>query len=562
MIWKQRETNREQLQALGDAGISEFFANLVSNRNFPDVRSKQDVAQLINSPLDLLEDPSNIANVANIAQMFCDASGKAVAVYGDYDVDGIVSSYMCKRLLLSLGAESVDVYIPNRMEDGYGLNPTSVKRFCTAIKKNYALIVVLDCGSSSRDQIHIIRQKLPQTKVVVIDHHIVDEDNFSSNADYVVNPRMGKHTPYCTGGLMYQMVRQCSTIQAFEHHLYLPYSAMTTIADVCDLVDSNRIIVMHGIKYLETSEDIGLQELFKAGDVKMDDCEAEDIAFRIAPMINASGRIEVAAPAFKLLMSQDRDEAKGFAKKLQTLNETRKKIQKKMEHEAEALGQLKHADHGLLLYSDDWNTGVVGIVASRMVEKFGVPAICFGEAKGEIKGSARSIGEINIKAVMDSVSDLFERYGGHEMAAGATLKREVLNEAAQIFDEAVGRYKEENGIGEPVFHYDLLLTMDVIRRINNDFCERLSKLGPFGHGNERPIFRINGIECKQVRQWSKNNGGFVDFDEFGLTCIAYGENLKAKMEDRALDLLISITRSFLDGERWAYRVEAFTESDS
>jgi single-stranded-DNA-specific exonuclease len=562
MIWKEKLYREDQFNLLKGQGVAELFCSLIANRNFEHIKKKSDIKTLIDSPFDLIEPPEALENIELAMRECITAGGHDVVVFGDYDVDGIVSSYMFEKLMRELHASSVDVYLPSRTSDGYGLNDRSVENFIKICKKPYALVAILDCGSSSRKHIEKIRAHLPDARCIVIDHHIIEPENFSSNADAVVNPRMNDATPYCTGGLVFQLARKCGEEAIINVPKYMPYAALTTIADVCELTGTNRVIVKNGLRQLNSCTDVGLSTLFKVADVSTIDCNSEDIAFRIAPMINASGRMTVASDAYKVFMSEDIEQAKVSAKHLKSLNEDRKKIQKEAAVEAISIFDADQAGKSsALLYKENWNPSIVGIVASKISETYNVPTICFGNYDGKIKGSARSIEGVNIKEIMDSCSEIFIAHGGHEMAAGAELDPAFIDTAWEIFDKKVKEYLEAHNIGEPSISYDCELSPDLMLRVNDVFCERLAMLEPYGPGNPTPIFRANGLQCNRVKEWGSGTGAFVHFDNTGLNSVAYGKGIKKRLHGKTVDVLFSINRSFLDEEDWHMRIIDFKQDN-
>lgn len=558
MNWKQKPFDDEQYSMLRHAGLVPLFCTLISNRAFSDVRTKTDVQKLVTAPFSMIESPLDIPNMDIATKIILQNGEEDAVVFGDYDVDGITSSFMCERLLKDLGARSVDVYLPSRVNDGYGLNPKSVKNFLSICQKDYALVVVLDCGSSSHDQIENIKERLPNAKIVVIDHHIISEDSISSNADVIVNWRLGDCTPYCTAGLVYQLSRLCGREKRLNDNDYLPYAAIGTIADVCEMVHSNRIIVRNGLEALSAVKDPGLLALLEISEVKIKDCNPEDISFKIGPLLNASGRIKVAKKAYRLLKSGTKEDAHKRACELKKLNEERRAIQQKIAEEAiSQFEERKIPMKSALLYSEQWNPGVVGIVASKITEKYHVPTICFGMSNGAIKGSARSVQGINIKEVMDICSHIFLKYGGHEMAAGATLDPVCLETAWDTFNEAVLRYMDKNNIGEPSVYYDYEVDPDLLLKIDEVFCERLVKLEPYGSGNEMPVFRANNVFCSKVKEWRSGKGGFVNLDNTSLQAFGFFPELQDQLENCSVDILFSLVRSFLPGDKWQIKIIDF-----
>lgn len=557
MDWKIKSFRKEQYNRLKTQGVAPVFCALVSNRDFPWVKNKKDIGLLIQSPFSMLEDATNIAGLEQIANHLREIEGKDVVIFGDYDADGVLSSFICEKLLYEIGVKSVDVYLPSRIDDGYGLNQTSVDNFLAICKKNYSLVIVLDCGTSSKSQIDKIKGHLKNAKVAIIDHHIIDPYNFSSNADFIANPRLNNATPYCSGGLVYQLVRKCSSHFNINHLDYIPYAAIATIADVSTLTGSNRIIVKNGLDVLKTCGDYGINALFDVTEVDKTRCTTEDISYKIGPIINASGRLHAASKAFQLLKKNNEHDAMEAANFLQRLNEERKRLQKDMSEEAFQLFEKeRNGRNSALLYCEKWNPSIVGIVASKVSERYGIPVLCFGSSKDQIKGSARSITDINVKAVMDRCSHIFLKYGGHEMAAGATLDPKFVDTAWDIFDKEVTAYRKENNIGDPILEYDYEVDEELLLKMDNSFCDRLSLMEPFGSGNEIPVFRANGMHCSEVKNWKSGSGGFILLDNTSLSSYGFGTSLKS-MEHRKVDILFSLTRSFISGEKWQMKIMDF-----
>lgn len=553
MDWKLKQHREKQYESLKKQGIAPIFCSLISNRDLPWVKTKRDIGLLIQCPIDMLEKPSSLENMEQASSLFIEIADKDAVIFGDYDADGILSSFICEKLLLNLGANSVDVFLPSRIDDGYGLNETSVANFIKICTKQYSLVIILDCGSSSRKQIDKIKAHMPKANVVVIDHHIINESEFSSNADFVINPRTNGATPYCAAGLIYQMVRQCALSKNIQHLNYIPYAAIATIADVCPITGSNRILVKNGLDALKFCQDPGINALFEVAELDTTKCTTEDISYKIGPMINASGRIKVATKALQLLRKKNAKEVTELAKLLKTLNEERKKIQKVMAEEAIEMFEKERGERNCaLLYKETWNPSIVGIVASKVAEKHNIPVICFGNQDGIIKGSARSVDNINVKEVMDRCSKIFLKYGGHEMAAGATLKPDMLNVAWNEFSLAVEDYKQDKSVGIPVTEYDYEVDADLLLRIDENFCDKLSMLEPYGPGNEMPVLRANNLYCRQVKEWKTGTGAFVQFDNTSLGCFGFGK-LK-EIEDKKIDILFCLSRSFIFGSKWQIKL--------
>jgi len=558
MDWIKKPHNHETMSNLTSENVSPIFAELVASRNTGIVR-KSDIPGYASADMESLEDPTMIPNIEKAVEVVTGTgttTGSA-AIFGDYDADGVVSTYMMKRLLRGAGYETVDCFIPDRISEGYGLNDISVVNFLKKFPKMYDLIVALDCGSSSRSQIELIKKAQPGAKVIVLDHHIVSESEFSENADVVLNPRLGCATVFCTGGVVYQFGRVLGEKLGISPAALLPYAAITTIADVCELVRGNRVIVKNGLEAIAECRDPGLLMIMEKASINPAECTVRDVGFGIGPMINAAGRLKSAEAALCALESSNLDEGKQMAAMLAQINEDRKVLQNHTFDEA--LDKMKGCTDrsSALVYDKSWHTGVVGIVASKICEKFGVPTICFGSANGKIKGSARSIQGVHVKEIMDRCSHLFSRHGGHEMAAGATMKDEVLEEAWDVFDATTAEYLKENGVtlGHKIF-YDVELDESKTRRIDGLFCDMVESIGPFGNGNERPVFRANNLKCTRVHPWKSGTGAFFNFELLSLDCYGRtGDTDPKVMQNRHLDILFELERSFTDKSKWAANVK-------
>ena len=288
-----------------------------------------------------------------------------------------------------------------------------------------------------------------------------------------------------------------------------------------------------------------MKELMAAAGISPEKCTSEDMAFMLAPMINAAGRLASPMIAFELFDAPTRESAVARAKELQVLNEERKRLQERTLDEARQLAGAIPEAQGLLLYSPDWHAGIVGIIAGHLAEKLRMPSFCFCQTGKRIVGSARSIPGVNLKEVMDSCGDLFVRYGGHEQAAGGELKPEALPEAGQRFNEAVGRYLKTHNVEIGVVDYDIQIDSAMARRLDGNFCRRLEALEPFGQGNERPLFRMDGLKCENVYEWRSGKGGFVKFADLDMPCHASVPGIKEKLSHRRVDVLFTIGRNFV-----------------
>jgi len=559
--WKQKKLNKSTFKSLSESVSDPILCAIASVRDYG-IFNANDLNSFIENNLANINDSDIVPNINKIVDIFLNPP-KSAYIFGDYDVDGTFSSFMLKNILYSGGCKDVEFYIPHRKIDGYGLNEKSIKNFLDRVgNKKVELIVFLDCGTNSKKEIEKLKNDLNNPTVVIIDHHIVQKELFADNADVIVNNRLKDNVPqYSTGGLVYQIARKLGSGLKFNHKKLLPYAAITTIADVSPLYGDNRLIVANGLKEIASVKNHGLVELMRVSGVNSDNCSVEDISYKLSPRINANGRIREASRVIDLLNEKNEDNAFGMALEMNAINEERKKLQKKMINSAiNKIGE-EYSGQSILMYDDKWEIGIVGIVASKLTEKYGVPSIVFGNHDGKIKGSARSIKGINIKDVMENISYIFDAYGGHEMAAGASLKKEYVKDAHEIFEKAICDYKMNNKFDEPEIEYDLLLQRKTFLQIDDSFCEKIDQFGPFGQDNEKISFRVNGVKCKSINEWGSGTGAFVSFDELDMDCFFYGPNARLKLDDKKLDILFEIGENFKDDKTWAIIIKDYKESE-
>jgi single-stranded-DNA-specific exonuclease len=320
---------------------------------------------------------------------------------------------------------------------------------------------------------------------------------------------------------------------------------------------NNRTIVANGLKMVNKCKEPGLHALFEVCKVDVSTCSTVDIGFKIGPRINANGRMENAMIVSDLLESTSHSEAMKLAVKIDMTNNNRRETQKGIFEEALEYLKMHEPKNSILIYNEDWNPGVVGIVASKLMDIYNVPTIVFGGSKGNYKGSARSLAKINVKQIMDDISYIFDHHGGHEMAAGAQLNKEYTDTAWDIFDKQVQIYKEEQDIHVVPLDYDATLPLSIFSKIDENFCDKVYMLAPFGMGNETPVFRVNNVHIDKVFQWKSNSGGFVIAEGLEFDIFVYMQDSKEKLEEKYIDILFEIGENFKDGHRWALVIKEF-----
>jgi single-stranded-DNA-specific exonuclease len=556
-MWTQRLYNAELAQKLTKEGVLESFATIIAGRD-NGIVEKTDIGKYAAKNLKDIDKPYNTAGMEKAVKIVkkTATNAKCAVIFGDYDVDGITSSVICTKMLFELGFERIVTYLPNRIDDGYGLNDASIKNFINKINAVAAvpeLIMILDCGTSSEKQIRVLKSTW-NVPIIVVDHHIIEEADFSKSADAVVNYRLNDSHPFCTAGSMYQFAR--AALKPFDSQKYIMHAAIGTVADVCMMQGSNRIIVHNGIAVLKNTDDCGLSSLLSACNINRSKIDEDTIGFSIAPVLNAAGRLADPMVAYELLTCIDSADANRLSYDLVATNERRKDLQREIIKSVEysIKDQMKGKDS--IVAIGDWHGGIVGIVAGQLAEKHNVPVICFGrDENGRITGSGRSKTGIHIKKAMDNCSELFSRYGGHEQAAGATLKPECIDTAWDLFDAAVKKQISENKIEKTGTPYDVKIDISQFRMINTSFCERLAMIGPFGQENRKPIFRVDGITCKSAYAWSSNKGGGVVFQENDIDSFAMVPDVDKILGGKRVDILFTIERSFKDSIEWSIKVQ-------
>lgn len=418
--------------------------------------------------------------------------GQAIKVFGDYDADGITSTAILVEALESLGA-NVSYYLPNRFSDGYGPNP---RLFQTFIDEGTELILTCDNGVTGHESIALANQH--GIDVIVSDHHEIPET--LPDAYAVIHPKHpnGNYPFEDLSGAGVALKIAGALMERIPYE-WLDLAAIGTVADLVSLTDENRWIVQQGILALRQTERLGLHLLFEKASIQVDQLDEESIGFIIGPRLNALGRLGDASPGVELLLSFDEERLEEVVAMIQTTNSKRQEIVAEIFESAlkkvEALEELPLI---LLLAETNWHEGVLGIVASRLVEHTGRPTILLhlDEETGIAKGSARSIESVHIYEALSTSSDLLLKFGGHKMAAGMSVAKEQLDQLAHSLNEYAKPLQADIEKGETLYIDEILS----VEEVNLAFLEELNLLKPFGTGNAKPVFGFRDTEVKNVRK--------------------------------------------------------------
>ena len=420
-----------------------------------------------------------------------------ILIYGDYDVDGITSTTVLKKYLMDRGI-SVDTYIPNRLHEGYGLNKKAID---TIKERNIDLIITVDCGISAIEEVdYAVRLGMD---IIVTDHHEVGEK--LPNALAVIDAKRKDNTyPFralAGVGVVFKLIQALSIkleIKPEEDLKYLDLVCVGTISDIVPLEGENRTIAKLGLMLIKVTRNLGLRELIKSSGYK--EIDSNTISFGVAPRINACGRMGHEEEALKLFLAEDLESATKITKELNEYNTLRQSTEKAIYEEAVQQIEKNRLDenNSIILGGKGWHHGVIGIVSSKVTDKYYKPSILLSFEDNIAKGSGRSVPGFDLYEGLAKCEDLLEKYGGHSMAVGLTLKKENLENFKERFEQIA---KEKN-IKElvPIIYIDDELKL---KDINMDLVKSISILEPFGEANKVPLFLIKNLKIDSIRALSE-----------------------------------------------------------
>ncbi|WP_299024405.1 single-stranded-DNA-specific exonuclease RecJ [uncultured Thermanaerothrix sp.] len=419
-----------------------------------------------------------------------------IIIYGDYDVDGVTASALLYEVLQFLGANDVQVYIPSRFDEGYGLNFAAIKELAN---NGANLIVTVDCGIRSIDEVAYANRH--GLDVIVTDHHHPKSE--LPPARVVVSPKRSAD-PYpeknlAGVGLVYKLVQallERRPVPGIDPANWLDLVALGTVADMVPLVGENRVLVRRGIVQMRQAKRKGLVALARTAGYDLTRVNAEAIGFILGPRLNASGRLETAIDAYQLLVAQQPEVCMNLAQVLDNRNRERQRLTLEMQRRAEEMILDPHSRTLLVVFEENFNEGVVGLVASRLVEAYYRPAVV--GVRGEVfsKASCRSIPEFHITEALDQCADLLDRHGGHALAAGFTVRTERLSQLIGRLEEVADQTLREREL-LPVLRADLEISLSEMRP---DLLGYLQQFEPFGLGNPEATFISRGVEVRSARQ--------------------------------------------------------------
>lgn len=553
--WVYPEPEKEEAASVlqQELGIPEKIARLLSLRG---IDTYDKAKSFFRPTLELLHDPFLMKDMDKATERLAKAirGGEKIIVYGDYDVDGTTATSILYTFLKDFGV-NVDYYIPHRFKEGYGINIEGIEY---AVRENAKLIVSVDCGITAIEETKIAREK--GIDLIICDHHNVGDQ--IPDAVAVLDPkREDCEYPFdglSGAGVGFKLVQGTIQKLGLGKQLalqFLDLVAISTASDIVPLIDENRVLMREGLKRINTEPRVGIKALLDLIQMNAGSISTSSIVFSIGPRINAAGRMGDASKAVRLLISETPGEARACAHELESINiQRRDKDSQTMEQAMSMVDKDYNLEKvsSMVLHDPDWHLGVIGIVASRLVDTFYRPAIMLCTVDGKIKGSARSIKGFNIYEALKQCEDLLEQFGGHEFAAGLTIREENLKEFRKRIDQiASGRLSDQDF--EPELRIDCELNLD---DIDMRFWKLMSQFEPFGPGNLRPNFVSRGVKVEGVptivgsghlKMKVSQNGSGV-FDVIGFNMHEYLPIIR-NAENKKIDIAYSLEENYWNGRR-------------
>lgn len=487
--------------------ISPMTARIIRNR---DVIGDEQIRKYLYGGVEDLYSPWLLYGMKEAVQLLAQAIAeeKKIQIIGDYDIDGVCSTYILLTGLRSVGAD-VDTVIPDRIKDGYGINEQLISQ---AKDDGIQVIVTCDNGIAASSQIAYAVEL--GIRVIVTDHHEVPFEETPDGrkeklppAEVIINPKQGKcQYPWkglCGGAVAWKLVAalfETYGVAMEEAYCLLEFAAIATVGDIMELQDENRLIVKEGLRRIHHTKNIGLKSLIEVNGLERDSIGAYHIGFVLGPCINAGGRLDTAKRALELFDAKEKENADRLAGDLKALNDSRKELTKEGVEEAirQVLETARRSERVLVIYLPDCHESIAGIIAGKVKEHFYRPTIVLTDAEEGIKGSGRSIPGYNMFEELTRCADLFTKFGGHPMAAGMSLPKENLPKLRMQLNQNCTLTAEDM-----IEHLSIDIAMP-IQYISEEFINELKVLEPFGNGNSKPLFAERDFHVLQSQILGKN----------------------------------------------------------
>ena len=493
--WRLIPSQQELREKLSKSlGISAVVAQILINRG---ISCEQEARSFLSAEVEKLGNPFALKDMDKAVQRILLAikSRQKITIYGDYDVDGITSCAILYKLLKRLGAV-VDYYIPDRQSEGYGLNTQALEHL---LNQDTKLVITVDCGISSLEEIAAMAGKMD---IIITDHHQPPECIPAATA--VINPKRSD-CPYpdkqlAGVGVVFKL---CQALWNSAGGLEKPFiddielAAIGTIADIVPLIGENRLLVKLGLERLSQTKNRGLLNLIDVCNFKGAKLDAGKVGFALAPRLNAAGRVGHAAIAVELLVTEDDSRAREIAQMLDAENCHRQTLEKQILETCEQTLAAKNnlfSGKVLVVEGENWHPGVIGIVASRLVDKYYRPTVVISISEGIGKGSCRSIPGFDIYEALSGCGDLLIKFGGHKQAAGLTIAADKIEEFRRRLGDMANHISEETY--RPVINIDTLVSLE---QVNAALLEQIACLAPHGMGNPAPVFACRDLQVTDFR---------------------------------------------------------------
>ena len=505
-VWQIGLQDKEASEKLASQSrISPVLSQILINRG---VYNTDDLNLFLSPKISLLANPYDIPDMEKAAQrvILAKEKGEKVAVYGDYDVDGVTGTSILILALKDLGINAT-YYIPHRYSEGYGLNNNAIKKLSD---EGVKLIITVDCGISNVKPIDYANSL--GMEVIITDHHNIPP--ILPSAHSIVNPKLmelGANARELSGaGVAFKfawgLYRTAGIKDSTKLMGLLDLAGLGTIADIVPMLDENRVLAIYGIKNLNESKRIGIKKLIEVAGIKKR-ITTETVNYSLAPRLNSAGRLEHASLSVELLITEDEMKAKTLALELNRLNTKRQSIGSQIQKEA--FSMIDASGKSIILSGNNWHPGVIGIVASKAVDAFYRPTILIGVNEGIGRGSARSIDGLNIYEVLETCRDLFTDFGGHKKAAGFEIPQENIPELVERLKKTIDDILSDNDL-MPKLEIDAALEPN---EITMALASELELLDPHGEENPPPVFISYGLKLTQMRRvgdGSHLKGRFTD----------------------------------------------------
>ena len=477
--------------------VNQLLATILANRN---ILKEEDIRLFLNPTRNDFYNPFLITDMDIAVNRIIKAieNKENITIYGDYDVDGITSITVLKSFLNDIGVET-NTYIPNRLIEGYGLNKEAIDKIS---KKGCNLMITVDCGISAIEEIEYANSLGIET--IITDHH--EAGNEIPKAIAVIdNKRKDSKYPFrelAGVGVVFKLIQAIGITLKLKEESYLKYLDIVcigTISDIVPLVDENRVIAKLGLLLVAQTKNIGLRSIINSSGYNKID--SNTISFGVAPRINACGRMGKAEEALELFLSKDKNEVNELTNKLNEHNRKRQETEKTIFENAVEKIKEEHLDENkaIIVGGENWHHGVIGIVSSKITEMYFKPSILFSfEEDGIGKGSGRSIPGFDLHEALMKCSDTIEKFGGHSMAVGITVKKDNLEKFKKEFEQIATQSKIDEII--PIINIDAKVDLS---DIDKEMVESLKQLEPFGEANKMPVFAFKNLKIDSIRALSE-----------------------------------------------------------